>query len=312
MAQNTDFAAIAKKEAGNGPDKYRRWYYNSSGSGIDWCAIFVSWCASQVNILDTLVPRASGAGDFARCGVARSLGKWYEAGITPLPGDIISFCWNGLGYQPGRDKYFSNHVGIVLEVKNSTIYTIEGNTGSSSNNSSLVTQKSYNIKNTYINGFYRPNWKTSSGTSSSNSSSSGTQSGTSSSESIKTVQSYVNRHYDLNINADGIYGPQTQSALIGAFQTYLDRHYSANLRVDGVFGQDTKAAINNIKNGDKGNGVYLLQGMLICHNYNTNGFDGIFGSATESSVRSFQKKWNLSVDGIAGKNTIEKLLTTGV
>ena len=46
--------------------------------------------------------------------------------------------------------------------------------------------------------------------------------------------------------------------------------------------------------------------MMICHSFNINA-DGIFGPATESAVREFQKRNGLSQDGIVGKNTFIKL-----
>lgn len=63
---------------------------------------------------------------------------------------------------------------------------------------------------------------------------------------------------------------------------------------------------NYLTVGDKGSDVKSLQTKL-----NTVGYeievDGVYGSATKSAVMSFQKKYNLSIDGIAGKNTITKL-----
>jgi peptidoglycan hydrolase-like protein with peptidoglycan-binding domain len=46
--------------------------------------------------------------------------------------------------------------------------------------------------------------------------------------------------------------------------------------------------------------------MLICKNYNLEA-DSIFGSITDSKVKEFQKNNNLTVDGLVGKNTFEKL-----
>lgn len=58
--------------------------------------------------------------------------------------------------------------------------------------------------------------------------------------------------------------------------------------------------------GDRGEGVKKLQA-----DYNKVGYklviDGIFGNATDSATRDFQRKHGLVVDGIAGKNTLAKL-----
>jgi N-acetylmuramoyl-L-alanine amidase len=40
----------------------------------------------------------------------------------------------------------------------------------------------------------------------------------------------------------------------------------------------------------------------------TSGADGIFGAGTENAVKSFQRHHGLTVDGIVGKKTWDKLL----
>lgn len=306
MAQNTDLVNIAVKQIGNGATKYRTWYYGYAGSGIAWCAVFVSWCANQAGLLNkNLIPKSDGAGCFAREGVAKGWGKWYEGGTTPQPGDIISFCWNGQGRYPGQDKYFSDHVGIVEKVSGGYVYTIEGNTGGS-NDTSTVKRKSYAIKNVYINGYYRPNWTSAANTTTSSGTTTSSSSG--GKDSIKAVQKWLNNTYGTVCTIDGIYGSQTKSAIVGSLQCYLNSTYKAGLRVDGVMGSATKAAIRIISKGATGDYVKLLQSALICHGYDTGGFDGEYGAKTYSAVLSWQTKKGLEKDGVAGKETFYSLL----
>lgn len=63
-----------------------------------------------------------------------------------------------------------------------------------------------------------------------------------------------------------------------------------------------------IRQGDRGNFVFLLQFILNQFGYNLS-VDGIFGNQTTSSVRQFQQQNSLTVDGIVGKNTWQYLLT---
>ena len=68
--------------------------------------------------------------------------------------------------------------------------------------------------------------------------------------------------------------------------------------------------LNQLEKGSKGDNVKALQILLIgygfdCGNY---GVDGDFGSATNEAVRNYQKAKGLTVDGIVGKNTWNKLL----
>jgi peptidoglycan hydrolase-like protein with peptidoglycan-binding domain len=62
-----------------------------------------------------------------------------------------------------------------------------------------------------------------------------------------------------------------------------------------------------LSNGSTGRAVYVLQALLLSHGYGAGGVDGIFGNGTEAAVREFQGKNALEVDGVAGKNTFEKL-----
>ena len=62
------------------------------------------------------------------------------------------------------------------------------------------------------------------------------------------------------------------------------------------------ATYNQLSYGSQGNEVTELQKLL-----NQNGYklseDGVFGDATQSAVKDYQQKNNLSVDGIVGTNT---------
>lgn len=133
--------------------------------------------------------------------------------------------------------------------------------------------------------------------------SSGSPSGCSAvSSSIADVQRWAGS------TADGIYGPDTKAALVRKLQGELNAQFGRGLAVDGIWGPKTKAACVNVRRGAKGNITRVLQGALICLGYNTGGFDGVFGAATETAVHSFQASRGLSVDGVAGRNTFAALL----
>lgn len=129
----------------------------------------------------------------------------------------------------------------------------------------------------------------------------GSSAPTDSTDGVKTVQDW------LGVDVDGIYGTQTKAALVKELQAVLNDQHGANLAVDGVFGNQTASAIQNLKKGDTGDLVAVLQGFLICRGYNTGGLDGDFGAKTDKAVRAFQSDNGLFVDGIAGKATFSAL-----
>lgn len=77
-------------------------------------------------------------------------------------------------------------------------------------------------------------------------------------------------------------------------------------------GADKKAVVVDpwkkgyLQSGDKGDKVKELQTLLNKEGYKLD-VDGIFGSGTEVAVRDFQSKNKLTVDGLAGESTFEKL-----
>ncbi len=123
---------------------------------------------------------------------------------------------------------------------------------------------------------------------------------------IATIQTSLNEKYGLNISIDNIYGNETKKALVKGLQTELNKQFGSKLAVDGIFGTNTYNACINVRRGAEGNITWLIQSMLICKLFNINA-DEIFGLATESAVREFQKRNGLSQDGIVGKNTFNKL-----
>lgn len=118
-------------------------YYNDNH--YEWCACFVNWCLNQAHI------------DYAYGEIG--CWKWvewlksnkmfqnsaaYKGKYTPQPADMIFFNWSNVN--SGAD-----HIGYVLYVTDTTVYTIEGN---SKNNNVAI--RSYGIKDPCIIGYGTP------------------------------------------------------------------------------------------------------------------------------------------------------------
>lgn len=125
---------------------------------------------------------------------------------------------------------------------------------------------------------------------------------------IATFQQWLNDTYRTGLAVDGLAGPKTRAAAVKGIQTELNKQYKAGLAVDGEWGPKTEAAFRSVDKGDRGNLVYIIQGLLYCVGYSPDGLDGIFGENTRAAVVAFQKDRRLTQDGIVGKNTMEKLV----
>ena len=116
---NGTIVDIAARQIGNvGGAKFWSWYGFSFR--VDWCAIFVSWCANQCGYLESgVIPRFSvverGEEWF------RSRNAWQGRSYIPKAGDLIFLDWGPDGE--------CDHVGIVESCDGQTVVTIEGNSG---------------------------------------------------------------------------------------------------------------------------------------------------------------------------------------
>ena len=119
-------------------------YYQSSKQGAEWCDGFVDW------LFYTLYGKEKGEWLECQTGVLGA-GTPYSAGYykaqgrydsTPKPGDQIFF------------QRYGNicHTGIVEDVKDGIVYTIEGNS------SNQVERRSYKIGDSYIAGYGHPKY----------------------------------------------------------------------------------------------------------------------------------------------------------
>ncbi|PSL42117.1 N-acetylmuramoyl-L-alanine amidase [Planomicrobium soli] len=103
----------------------------------------------------------------------------------------------------------------------------------------------------------------------------------------------------------GKYCPQLILNKYGTFKPFRDKIEAEFKRTKVKVAQVSK---DYWMNGDKGKPIEIIQDMINFLGYNPNlTVDGIFGNGTEAGVRWFQKKFNLVIDGIAGKATLSKL-----
>lgn len=283
-------ADIGYREEANGRTKFGEWYAkfmnceNQGFENADWCAMSTSKWQYAAGLTKAQTVFTASAGPTGEA-LWRAKGLWKGSSYRPKPGDLIHFTWG--------------HVGIVTKVDGNTVHTIEGNYRD------MVAARSYDLSYSGIRGYAAPKYNESAGSGDTGKTEKpNTQTG---SAAIRAVQTWVNKNYKTLAAVDGVYGAETRGALVGALQSYLNSRYKAGLVVDGVYGTKTRAAIRVLRKGAEGDYVRILQGLLICRGYSTNGFDGIFGGGTESAVKSYQKAVKITVDGEAGKDTFTKL-----
>lgn len=265
MSKRDEIVAIALSQKGyqegyNNDTKYGKWY----GLNFNpWCAMFVSWCAFQVGIPENIIPK------FAGCTTGfnemSEMGITTNEHITPEKGDLIFFDWDISG------DY--DHVGIVTEVKDGMVYTIEGN------HNDCVDEYKYPLNASYIRGYAKPRYNDA------------PEPPTPESDPVVLdYQQSWNKTYGDKygyILEDGIFGKETEwsthkvyltegmkNNLVGWCQCRLRWHKGYDLGTSGV---------------------------------NHDGVDDEFGSKTEEVVTQFQRDNGLTADGIIGHDTISLL-----
>ena len=140
----------------------------------------------------------------------------------------------------------------------------------------------------------------------------------------------------LNSTGDAVRALQQNLTTLGFYYGDITGHYgsltetavrkfqqSRGMTADGIAGAKTLAAIasalggsgatvaggssKTLREGDSGAAVTELQNMLKALGYYYGDITGHFGSLTRQAVRKFQEANNLTVDGVAGPATLNKL-----
>lgn len=116
---------------------------NPSVQNMSWCCTFVQAVFKEANIK---LPSTS-----CKCSV---LYQYMKSTNEPRIGDLIFFT------SKGAEKKVDNinHIGIVIEVGNRIIKTIEGNTKWGSEDKDGVRERAYDVNNERIYGYTRPNY----------------------------------------------------------------------------------------------------------------------------------------------------------
>lgn len=136
--------------------------------------------------------------------------------------------------------------------------------------------------------------------------------------------------YDCLIYTGGYFGRDNLDSRVKRYSGWI-AHYGVNTPMQTGFvavghqytedghinGISTRVDLNNFTDGifiDSKNPIQetkemKIQNMLITIGYpcGSSGADGIIGSGTINAIKCFQKDCNLSVDGIVGSNTLDRL-----
>lgn len=267
---------IGYKEGYNNYTKYGVWY-GDGYSNQPWCAMFVSWCAHEVEIGEDIIPK------FASCtqGFRQMLdmGIAIPEKITPRPGDIIFFDWDLSG-----DK---DHVGIVEYVENGVVHTIEGN------HNDKVDRFQYPVDYVYIAGYAQPHYQ--------DLPDPGPAPVPTKVETKEDVINFISGKYCFEY--DWVCR-KTIDAILQAFQVETIGY------AIGYIDPLTKAKMRNnlLVEGMSGNLVELVQCALIMKNHSVSGF-GNFDEDTGNEVENYQREKHLLVDRKVGQQTYTSLFT---
>lgn len=316
-------AQLDDKTANAGSNNYTKYardldnisgFYNGKKNGYPWCDVFTDWCFVQafgVNEAKELLcqPNNSlGAGCIYSMNYYKNKGQFYS---KPSIGDQIFF-WNSA-------KTDIAHTGIVYNVDNAYVYTVEGNTSGASGviaNGGGVCKKKYQLSYSRIAGYGRPKYD---GVNNSPikvpvaTPRNYLMKGDAGAEVKKMQEGLIKLGYSCGYNgiadADGIFGSRTEMA--------LKRFQSDNgLTVDGKYGKQTKAKMDALLSkpatsiSDKINTVKEVQNWANINYKAGIAVDGIYGVQTKKAlIKILQTEINqtynarLVIDGIWGAKT---------
>ena len=135
-------------------------FYNGRKNGFAWCDVFVDWCfvqafgeaaAKRITFQPALFLLNKGAGCRYSFGYYQDKKRIFS---QPQVGDQIFF--------HGEDGASICHTGLVWDVDDTYVYTVEGNTSNAAgvvDNGGQVCQKKYLLTDKRLAGYGRPGYK---------------------------------------------------------------------------------------------------------------------------------------------------------
>jgi peptidoglycan hydrolase-like protein with peptidoglycan-binding domain len=120
----------------------------------------------------------------------------------------------------------------------------------------------------------------------------------------KTEQAVRDFQEANNMDVDGVVGKETIK--------YLYNKGLINADIDKITRFIGNLDYDSYENGDRSPDIKILQKALAQEViFDSDEYTNFFGDVTEDSVKAFQKKYNLQIDGVVGKGTIDKLKELG-
>ena len=118
---------------------------NWNNNSYDWCACFVNWCLNQARFdkASSEISCRNWVSELTAMGMYQK-SKAHGGSYTPRPADFIFFNWDGKSAP-------ANHIGFVLYVTETHVYTVEGNSGNDN-----VTVRSYALSDARVIGYGTP------------------------------------------------------------------------------------------------------------------------------------------------------------
>lgn len=141
---------LESKTANAGSNNYTKFGRDMGCNGQPWCDAFVDWCFKKAYGVAEAKALLGGWSNYTPTSAQyfKNMHQWFT---TPQRGDVIFF----------KNSQRICHTGIVLEVKNGRVYTIEGNTSGGSTleaNGGCVAKKNYPLGYNRIAGYGRPKY----------------------------------------------------------------------------------------------------------------------------------------------------------
>lgn len=253
-------------------------FYNGKKNGYAWCDIFTDWVfvkafgVEKAKELLCQPDKSYGAGCYYSARYYKNKGQFYTQ--NPKPGDQIFF-WNS-------SKSDVAHTGLVYDVDRTYVYTVEGNTSSTSGvvaNGGGVFCKKYKLNYARIYGYGRPKYDVED-----------THSTDSALEPVETYKPTVKEWQEAAI-ADGFTQPK----------------YFTKYGADGDWGNECIAVAKKavVKKRVK----YTYQNLTrIVQKVVGVSADGKCGKETRAAIINWQRANNLKEDGIVGLASWKKML----